>query len=489
MSYQKGVVAIAVSCLATLCIGILGAWTTEPQRGDLNGDGVVDSTDARILWRYLERGYPLNDTQLKCADLNNNGIVNEVDARLLWQRILENETPQTDESNNPYIEPSQEYDDPEPSSPDDYTFPTSSETTGETTTTTESTAAPTTEATTEPTTRPTAQVPQTPPTVSDPPSVTLQQSPVAESVYTDHIRITAVARDGSGTVTYDGRDREELQLGLTAVVKCELGASRMALTSTEAWKAQAVVSYTHIARQCYGKNGSYSFSVQVQSKVDLNNPNDYRIYQAVGEVLGQKVMIPSAGSDFQKLCYGFYSASVAGSSSSCHKVYTANLPYAQAVYSPETDALVSYYTGQSNAYTRTYTYTMSEIVSEVSYSLGCTVYYDTRDDAFSLYTTEWDGGYMYRSNLYYYDNYGDKVYVKGTTLRSALGLRSHAISVIEQEGDVLTLQVVGNGHGVGLSQLGAVIFANEYGWTYDQIVAHYFSITEGSAYQLCLPNW
>ncbi len=50
MSYQKGVVAIAVSCLATLCIGILGAWTTEPQRGDLNGDGVVDSTDARILW-------------------------------------------------------------------------------------------------------------------------------------------------------------------------------------------------------------------------------------------------------------------------------------------------------------------------------------------------------------------------------------------------------------------------------------------------------
>ena len=89
---------------------------------------------------------------------------------------------------------------------------------------------------------------------------------------------------------------------------------------------------------------------------------------------------------------------------------------------------------------------------------------------------------------------GVKTYVKGHEIRKSLGtntLRSHAFTVTNynsQTGE-LTLAVRGWGHGLGLSQTGATGYANEAGWTYDQILRHYYSVTDTSDHQLVAPKW
>ncbi len=266
---------------------------------------------------------------------------------------------------------------------------------------------------------------------------------------------------------------------ITADVKYELGSSRYAQNSTEAWKAHAVVSYT---RLCYVCSSGATFTINMREDVNLNNANDKRIYDAVGEVLGIKLM---TGSGYSELCNVFYSASAAGTTSSCGKVYTADLPYVRSVYSPETDALLSKY---GSAWTDTYTASFDSILADVEDYMEETIYYDQKAGNYPLYATEWDGAYVSRVNLYYMDG-GEKIYLKGRHIQAALGLRSASFTVSPASGGNLPLTTYGHGHGLGLSQLGAVIYANDYGWTYDQILAHYFSITASSAHQLCKPNW
>lgn len=516
--------------------GSVAAEPTDYTPGDVNADGYVDSADARLILRYAAGNVELDETAFAAADITENGAVNAKDADALWELIYRADqlspAVNDDVSEAASDEPDESADESseEPHSAADRTTArtttatrrttttstettkttvkttvkptakTTAKTTVKTTTkttvttttkpTTKATTKPTTKSTTKPTTKATAAPasakPQTVPTmaaVTSPPAApALKQSPVPESTYTSKIR---VVNNRTGKV-YTGKTKADLQLAVTADVKYEIGNSRSALSSTEAWKAHAVASYTRICAVCY--DGS-AFGINLAQDVDLSIANDKKIYDAVGEVLGIKLMDLSASTDYGKLCTVFYNASCAGTSSSCHKVFVANLPYAQAVFSPETEDRVDYYYGSSGHYVSTYTDTFKNIVADVSDYVGKPVYADEKSGLFPLYTTEWDGAYVARSNLYYLDGAGNKVYIKGTQIRSALGLRSHSFVVTSQSGDTLTLTVTGHGHGLGLSQMGAVIYANDYGWSYSQILAHYFSITSGSSHQLCKPNW
>ena len=64
----------------------------------------------------------------------------------------------------------------------------------------------------------------------------------------------------------------------------------------------------------------------------------------------------------------------------------------------------------------------------------------------------------------------------GTQLRQCLGLRSTDLSV-EFDGENFVFTVYGYGHGVGMSQHGANLLAEE-GMDYAQILAHYYPGTE-----------
>ena len=66
--------------------------------------------------------------------------------------------------------------------------------------------------------------------------------------------------------------------------------------------------------------------------------------------------------------------------------------------------------------------------------------------------------------------------LKGTQIRSALGLRSSAFSVTYAD-DAFTFTVSGYGHGVGMSQYGANVYAKQ-GWSFEEILAHYYPNTQ-----------
>lgn len=67
-------------------------------------------------------------------------------------------------------------------------------------------------------------------------------------------------------------------------------------------------------------------------------------------------------------------------------------------------------------------------------------------------------------------------YVSGSELRSAFELRSTAFELEYADG-VFTFTVTGYGHGVGMSQYGANVMAQD-GSTYEEILSHYYPDTE-----------
>ena len=62
---------------------------------------------------------------------------------------------------------------------------------------------------------------------------------------------------------------------------------------------------------------------------------------------------------------------------------------------------------------------------------------------------------------------------KGTDIYNKLSLKSTDFS-IELNGETVTITTIGYGHGVGMSQYGALGMAKE-GYTYDEILKHYYS--------------
>ena len=107
-------------------------------------------------------------------------------------------------------------------------------------------------------------------------------------------------------------------------------------------------------------------------------------------------------------------------------------------------------------------------------------------------TFDGEGGYVVNTNAYYYED-GEKVHLRGIDIRKAIGssrLRSHSFTIeYDEETDLLTFTVCGHGHALGLSQYGAIGYANEAGWTWDQILNHYYSLTNGGRYTIAMPLW
>jgi stage II sporulation protein D len=67
-------------------------------------------------------------------------------------------------------------------------------------------------------------------------------------------------------------------------------------------------------------------------------------------------------------------------------------------------------------------------------------------------------------------------FFEGTELRSALGLKSTAFTITWEDG-AFVFSVSGSGHGVGMSQRGAMLLAAD-GMGYQDILAHYYPGTE-----------
>ncbi|MBO5797919.1 MAG: nicotinamide-nucleotide amidohydrolase family protein [Clostridia bacterium] len=349
-----------------------------------------------------------------------------------------------------------------------------------TTTTGSTTTAPTTTTTTEITT----------PTTTASGAVDTPQNWPLESAFYSTLKV----KYGADSPT-PIRSKEDLQYAVACVVKTEMGSARSMQNSTEAQKAQAVASYTYMLYTCRS-GGTFSIS----SRIDLNNANDRKIYNAVGEVLGVK-LADTAQTKLSAipLC-AMYSSSSNGGTSSCQNVYTAALPYLQSVESKyDTEEYIKKYSG-NDTLKRTYTLTFAELkeklnafVADETDGAVTVASFETEGDT-PLYAKSFDkaGGYVVNTNAYYEEN-GKRVYLRGIDIRKAIGsstLRSHSFTLeYDEKTDKLTFTTWGHGHGLGLSQYGAIGYANEAGWSWRQILNHYYSLSDTGRYRIVEPVW
>jgi stage II sporulation protein D len=301
-------------------------------------------------------------------------------------------------------------------------------------------------------------------------------------------------------VEYNGeviqpKNKDELQMLLARIVKAELGHSDTMENDLAAQKAQAIASYTYILY--YNQTNKKPCPVSMKS-INLNNGIDKKIYDAVGEVVGIKILekgspicavysasTPEKGSP---IC-AVYSASTPGHTANNHEVYRygKNLKYLYSVPSVYEDRK---HMPKIAKWNTEFTISMEELETKLEEKYG-NIGFESGSAPFYVRKYDKNGQYVLETNAYYYKN-GVKTYISGHEMRAAIGstsLRSHAFKVISSTQTTLTLDVYGYGHGIGLSQWGAANYARHAGWDYKQILSHYYSITQTSAHRLYAPVW
>jgi len=264
----------------------------------------------------------------------------------------------------------------------------------------------------------------------------------------------------------DGEKVLEMDLGtyLVGVVRAEMPAS----FEPEALKAQAVAArtYTLYKLQSGGNHGEtadictdhaccQAYIGEEQARANWGedaNANEAKVEAAVKETDGQAALYGGV-----PILAVFHSSS-AGLTRAAGEVWVNDLPYLQAVSSPEHgDRIPNYYSRVE--------FTAEELrekllaaFPEADLSGGMEAWLsDPATDSAGSVDTVSVGG----------------VTVKGTQVRSALGLRSACFTWEVQDGK-LVFFVTGYGHGVGLSQYGANEMALE-GADYREIVTHYYT--------------
>lgn len=298
-------------------------------------------------------------------------------------------------------------------------------------------------------------------TTTTPVDTTLVEEPTLQTIAT-----TTVYDDDVTIHVLDGDEVMTMTLGeyLVGVVSAEMPAS----FHLEALKAQACAARTYTIYQM--QNGSaHGDGIDIctdfaccQAYISPEDAaanwgslaTDYEshIRSAVYQTSGQT--IDYAGSPILAV----FHASSAGQTRQAGAVWVSDLPYLQSVDSPESsDTVPNYYTSVS--------FTQSQL-RQILLTLdpGMVLSDDTATWMTNLVSES--GGSVISLDI------GGKT-VSGTTLRTALGLRSACFSWAWED-DTCTFSVTGYGHGVGLSQYGANTMANA-GATYQEILTHYYT--------------
>ncbi len=312
------------------------------------------------------------------------------------------------------------------------------------------TAEPTEEPSVEPTEEPTAE-PTEEPSVepSEEPEPTPGESPLPEefllTVYNHEKGIVE-------TVLFEDYVARALQAEMS-------GNSPM-----EALKAQAIairsyiLSNASVRYEChYGAMtcDDYTHCMACLSEEEfatLNETERSRCLEAVrsteGQILTYKGRVITAY--FHWCSYGY--------TASCQEVFGNYVPYLQSVYSPVEKEMV-----------KVYRFSSATLLEELFGSVTAEKYLS--GGAFPLgMITETESGRV--DTVYIYG-----VPVKGVRLRQAVGLRSTKFDVsYNPDKDEFTFVVYGSGHGVGMSQWGAIALANE-GKSYAQILYYYYKDT------------
>ena len=254
---------------------------------------------------------------------------------------------------------------------------------------------------------------------------------------------------------------------LLGVLRAEMPAS----FELEALKAQAIAARTYTLYKM--GSGEIASHPNADACDDINCCKAYMTAENAAAQWGsmavyyeEKLLRAVRETDGQVVLYGgepilaVFCSSVGGSTQNAGAVWQSDLPYLTSVSSPETEALVpNYYSTVrfSAEEFRTLVHAACP-AADLSGSPDGWIRDISRSDAGFVTSLTVGGAKM-----------------RGNELRTALSLRSPSFTV-EVSDDTLTFHVTGYGHGVGMSQYGANVMAQE-GKTCAEILTHYFAGT------------
>lgn len=300
--------------------------------------------------------------------------------------------------------------------------------------------------------------PETSPAASAEPSPAAAEtsSPAAQESAPPAPRTIAV-------LTENGTENMDMQEYIVGVLAAEVPAS----FAPEALKAQAVAARTY-AMYCAAGDKHGTAEVCTDFACCQAWISDDRMRENWGEDYDaniEKLRRAAAETEGEYLVYegepvfaAFHSSS-AGMTEDCGQVWNPR-PYLLSVSSPETAADVPNYISRLDCAPLDFRDTVLSLYPQADFS---------GDESGWIGDIQRDGSGRVSSVVL------GGVEIKGTELRSLFSLRSTAFELKYEEGRFI-FTVTGFGHGVGMSQYGANVMA-ENGSDYTEILSHYYPST------------
>jgi len=244
-------------------------------------------------------------------------------------------------------------------------------------------------------------------------------------------------------------------------VKGVLAGEMPASFHIEALKAQAVAARTYVMKKIEdNKNKEYDVVDSIKNQVYLDDEtlkknwgknyttNINKIKQAIIETKGEFL------THNNEIITAFFFSTSNGKTENCEEVFVETLPYLKSVDS-------SWDKEVSPVFNDTKTFTLKNFYNKLGLK------YNKNLNIKVLSYTEGNSIKTIKIN---------NIIFKGTDVRYKLGLKS-ADFTIEKVNENVNIKTKGNGHGVGMSQYGALAMANK-GYTYDKILKYYYKNVE-----------
>lgn len=251
---------------------------------------------------------------------------------------------------------------------------------------------------------------------------------------------------------------------LPAALVCEMPLS----APDESLKAQAVAIYTYYTAQrkaSQEKGAEFDFTVNSDKWLIYTLPEkmkecwgeDYDTYWNKAKSLTDSVYGELLTVNSEPILAAYFAMSN-GSTEASANVWGAEVSYLTSVASPG-DLL-------SDGYLSTVVYTAEQIEEKLKTELSEFTFDFTLDKEKWFENQELsEAGYTKTISVC-------GTTIEGTKLRTALSLSSTSFE-IDYDNSLFTFTVKGRGHGVGMSQVGAMYMAQQ-GSSYQQILSHYY---------------
>lgn len=283
--------------------------------------------------------------------------------------------------------------------------------------------------------------------------IATQSAESNDSIATD-LEIVTVFRTET-----DKQEEMSMRDYLIGVVFSEMPAS----FEQEALKAQVVVAYTYAQYQLAddpilsdspATHQAYQDYETLQQRYGDSFEEYYDKIAACVDAVYPAILT----YEDEPILAAFHAASN-GMTESSENVWGGAVDYLVAVESPG-DPLCSQYESST-------TMTKSEVYDILTVQYPDLVLSEEPSDWFAN-PTYTDSGYVDSIQV-------GTTSISGQTIRTLFSLRSACFSISYRDG-TFTIDTLGYGHGVGMSQYGANYYAS-IGWSYEEILAHYYPNT------------